>query len=169
MALIVEDGTIVAGANSYVSLAEADNYFENHPYYSANWSELSDEQKEAFLTYATRSADTLFRWKGYPVSLAQNLGWPRTAAYDKYGLEYLSTAIPNGIKLGIMEMAVSAASADVYAPSSSAGLEEVKIDVIELKFDMTPSTQLVPTYALSLMRDFGVYGAGSRVIKAIPG
>lgn len=171
MALIVEDGSIVEGANSYVTLDEADTYFETHPYYSANWSELNDDQKESYLVYATNSAENLFTWKGYPVSLAQSLGWPRVGAYDKYGIGYPDDSIPAKLKMGIMELAVASSSGDAFAAPSSAGLEEVKIDVIELKFSGSSGGAggPIPSYALSLLRDFGTYAAGSRVIRAVPG
>lgn len=167
MALIVEDGSVVAGANSYVSLNEADNYFEYHPYYSANWADLDDDKKEAFLSYATSVVDQLFRWKGYPVSLAQNLGFPRTCLTDKYGNSIPEGSIPMNLKKGVMEMAVTSSMGNSFETSSSLGLEQVKIDVIELKFDKTEATPLIPAYALSLLKDYGTYSAGSRVIKAI--
>ena len=170
MTLIVEDGTIVAGANSYVGLEEADLYFETHPYYSANWSDLGDEEKEAFLIYATTSVENLFVWKGYAVSTAQFLGWPRQGAFDKYGKPYPEDSIPQNLKLGVMELAVASSSGDAFATPSSAGLEELKVDVIELKFSgSSGGSGPVPSYALSLLKDLGVYAAGSRVIKAIPG
>lgn len=171
MALIVEDGSIVEGANSYVSLDEADTYFETHPYYSANWSDLNDDQKESFLIYATTTIENLFTWKGYASNLAQPLGWPRVSVYNKYGTPLTDNVIPNNLKMAQMELAVNAAAGDSFATSSSAGLDEVKIDVIELKFSSSSTSGAgpVPSYALSLLSDLGVYSAGSRVIRAVPG
>ena len=71
------------------------------------------------------------------------------------------------LKKGVMEMAVTSSMGNSFETSSSLGLEQVKIDVIELKFDKTEATPLIPAYALSLLKDYGTYSAGSRVIKAI--
>jgi hypothetical protein len=55
VALIVEDGSIVAGAESYASVAYADIYFANRPSNpnSIVWAALTVPQKEGALREAT--------------------------------------------------------------------------------------------------------------------
>ena len=47
MALIVEDGTIVAGANSFVTVAEADAYIAN--FNDQVWAALLPADKDAHI------------------------------------------------------------------------------------------------------------------------
>ncbi|MDH3377779.1 MAG: hypothetical protein OEQ39_12595 [Gammaproteobacteria bacterium] len=78
MTIIVEDGTVIASANSYVSVADADTYFENLG--TTLWIETaSDEAKEASLVRAASYMQQKYRllWKGSRVQAFQSLDWPR--------------------------------------------------------------------------------------------
>jgi hypothetical protein len=78
MTLIVEDGTVVTNANSYVTVAVADTYFENLG--QTLWTEtVADEAKEAALVKATTYMQERFRllWRGSRVEALQALDWPR--------------------------------------------------------------------------------------------
>lgn len=57
MAYVVEDGTGVPGANSYVSVEDADSYFSLH---SGAWTG-TEEQKEVWLVDATAYIELAFR------------------------------------------------------------------------------------------------------------
>lgn len=78
MTIIVEDGTVVDGANSYVSVAYADSYFENLG--QTLWTETaSDEAKESALIKGAQYLQQKYRllWKGSRVNAFQSLDWPR--------------------------------------------------------------------------------------------
>jgi hypothetical protein len=78
MTIIVEDGTVVANANSYVTVTEADTFFENQG--NTVWTELaSDEAKEASLIRGAKYMQQKLRllWKGSRVDAFQSLDWPR--------------------------------------------------------------------------------------------
>lgn len=64
--LVVEDGSCVPGANSYLSVESADERLRNHPGFSA-WSAASRDDKEQALKRATLDLDEWFRWRGVPV------------------------------------------------------------------------------------------------------
>lgn len=81
MALTVEDGSVVSGAESYLSVADADTYFTNHGSPS-DWTGATTAAKEAALRYATRWLDQNFTWKSNIYSTSQVLDWPRIAFYD---------------------------------------------------------------------------------------
>lgn len=74
--IITEDGTGVTGANSYVSVAQADAYFEARGV--AGWLG-TDETKQAALIRASDYID--IRWSGVApgarLSETQGLAWPR--------------------------------------------------------------------------------------------
>ncbi len=56
--LIVEDGSIVDNANSYISLAEADAYFE--VLLPDAWKSANEEKKTQSLIIATQAVDALY-------------------------------------------------------------------------------------------------------------
>ena len=75
--VIVEDGTIVAGANSYISEADADAYHDARN--NTAWINASVKARQAALI---KGADYLVQkylncWKGIRVDEAQTLDWPR--------------------------------------------------------------------------------------------
>ena len=61
-------------ANSYVTLAEANTYFETVPS-STNWDDKTDDQKNRALISATRWIDTL-NFYGDRCDQSQALSWP---------------------------------------------------------------------------------------------
>lgn len=90
MAVTVEDGTQVPGADSYITVAYADDY--NAKYGNAAWAALPSEDdvpapasgtvtKEACLRRATQYMVGMYRlrWKGLRASVTQPLDWPRIA------------------------------------------------------------------------------------------
>ena len=61
MAFTVEDGTGVAGANSLVDVAFADEYFADRG--NTVWAALTEEQKQSALILASDYASTQYRYK----------------------------------------------------------------------------------------------------------
>jgi hypothetical protein len=77
MALIVEDGTGRADAESLASVAEADVYHTARGNEAA-WTDLDIDVKERYLRLATDyMAIYRTKWKGRRASLTQALDWPR--------------------------------------------------------------------------------------------
>src|SRR5258706_465381 len=98
MTIIVEDGTHPAGANSYISVADADSYHSTRG--NSTWTEAStspDQGKTAALIRATKAIDSRYRGRfpGFRTNgRYQSLDWPRTAAYDIEGNPIVGTEIP---------------------------------------------------------------------------
>lgn len=82
--LIVEDGTGVEGANTYMSLEDADEAAANTAY-AESWDELEDEAKKLYLLVFTEMLDNRFRYYGKILFDTQSLQWPRTKNYDDKG------------------------------------------------------------------------------------
>lgn len=76
MAFIVEDGTVVANANSFCTVQFADDYFADRGV--AAWAG-TNEFKEQRLVQATDYISMRFRFRGAPVEAEQALPFPRTA------------------------------------------------------------------------------------------
>ncbi len=133
MAIVVETGAIVAGANSYISVAGADSYFEARN--NLTWAALSDEDKEAALLYATSWIDSRYSWPGSIIADAQTLSWPRMGAYDADLRSISSATIPQAI----IDAECEAALAHVVAVLNEVrerggGLAYAKVDVLEVSY-----------------------------------
>jgi hypothetical protein len=95
MALIIEDGTGVAGADSYVTVAECEAFAVK--YYGASLAG-STAKKEAALRRAALFMDSL-PWKGHRTfGRNQGLAWPRKDVTDGEGQEISEGEIPEEIK-----------------------------------------------------------------------
>ena len=79
MAIVVESGAIVAGANSYVSLADANAHHTARG--QSAWTG-ADSAKEAALIKAAELMDASFHWIGTLVSAEQDMRWPRQSVGD---------------------------------------------------------------------------------------
>lgn len=115
MALIVEDGTGKADAESYISVADASAYHSSRG--NGTWLTLlpSDAAKEAALRKATdyMLGQYRARWKGYRVGSTQALDWPRTDVSLDDGPMYNMVAVdvvPTAVKNACAELALRAGS-----------------------------------------------------------
>jgi len=104
--LVLEDGTVVADSNSYVTVAEADAVLaEDIAIGAAPWNLLDEDNKEEFLLIATRFLEIRFRWYGLPTVAGQSLQWPRTRNFDIKGDVILPGTIPQQLKDAQIELA----------------------------------------------------------------
>lgn len=105
--LVVEDGTGLASANSYISLADANTYFEarRNP---ATWTEADDAAREQALRVGTDYLDAKYgdMWVGIRNTKTQALDWPRALAYDLDGYPIETDEVPKRLKHATAEMAL---------------------------------------------------------------
>lgn len=85
MALVHEDGSGVSGAESYVSLSDADAYHAARS--RTDWTAADAAIREAALRKSTDDVDARFagRWLGRIQTASQTLAWPRAEAVDADG------------------------------------------------------------------------------------
>lgn len=111
MTLIVEDGTGLTNANSYISVAGADAYVAERIIGSTKttWDAASTSSKESALIRATDYLDENYRsrWKGYRGSQDQALDWPRYSVVDGDGYLVASDAVPGQLSSALVEIAVT--------------------------------------------------------------
>jgi hypothetical protein len=126
-----------ATANSYVTLADANAYFETVPD-SATWTNKTDDQKNRALISATRWIDSL-NYLGDRCDEDQALKWPRNN-YDVDGVELECSLIPAQIKYATYELARALAN-DTGAITDSTGTtglyDEVKLGDLQVKYSKT--------------------------------
>ena len=113
--LIVEDGSQVAGAEAYASVADATAYFAARA--NAAWAALaSDALREAALRQACDYIEAMYgtRWKGERVATTQALSWPRDGVVVD-GVELSTTAIPAALMRANIELALKASSGELLS------------------------------------------------------
>jgi hypothetical protein len=129
-----------ASANSYVTLADADAYFETTPD-STNWDDKTNDQKNRALISATRWIDAL-SFYGDRCSETQALKWPREE-YKVDGIELACTLIPVGIEIATYELARALAN-DTDAITGNTGTtgiyDEVELGELKVKYNKTSQT-----------------------------
>lgn len=125
MALIVEDGTGVAGAESYASAAETDAYWAAHPQdpLAAAWAAADAAAKEGALRAASAYLDATYgqAYRGIRASWDQGLDWPRTGGLDGDG-EPLPVLGPGGLALPALPPPIKRAASDLAARAVSGPL-----------------------------------------------
>jgi len=141
-------------ADSYVSVADADTYF-NMSYGSNAWSTINNSNKEVLLVQSTRLLDSIYVWSGLiDSSSTQSLRWPRTGVIDMDRRAVSSSTIPKAIKNATCEMAMSIFSGGGYNPTENT-LDSMKIGPISMNFSDVTKTPVIPKIVQDLIQDLG--------------
>lgn len=106
MALTVEDGTNVAGADSYIDTAFVDTYAADRGV--TGWAKLAGAAKEQAIRIAQEFMFVEYseRWKGDRANADQALDWPRTDVCDRSYNEIASDSIPVDVQNAQAEYAL---------------------------------------------------------------
>lgn len=145
MALTTEDGTGLAGAESYLSVADADTYWSNRG--DATWAAATTANKEESLRRATQYLDATFNWIGGILLTTQALGWPRSGAWDREERD-LSDQVPTLVEQATAELAKEALSGALVSTVSRGDQAiRVKAGSVEVEFD--PDTDAQKVYSLA--------------------
>ena len=109
MAIVVEDGTGLANAEAYISVAGADAYFLARG--NAAWAALDEAGKEAALRLGADYMEGAYgqRWKGCRISQTQALSWPRDGVCVD-GYELPDDEVPLQVARANAELAVRASA-----------------------------------------------------------
>jgi hypothetical protein len=152
MAIVVENGTVVAGANSYVTEAE-----------------LTDYASERGITLSGTPSVLLIKAMDYLESLnfigtkhieEQPLQWPRDEVYvDTYYIE--RETIPKELKTGQMVTAIAIDQNLDPLRSVARATKRAKADTVEVEFmDNAASETIVRTINAALRKLIANGGAG---------
>lgn len=159
LTLIIEDGSGVENANTYISLANAEIYFESRAN-KAVWSGASDDDKNIALVDAARQMDMMFDWFGSRATEDQGLRFPRFSIYDPDGWMYDSNEIPSELKDAQCEIALGVLAEDRTDDPDGIGIKRVKAGSVEVEFDSTKVKTTIPPIVLSMLRHLGNYLPG---------
>lgn len=135
VALIVEDGSIVANANSYNSVADIRNY-------ASDRGITLPIENDTVASFAISAMDWLRqndnKWKGEIVSTIQTLAWPRKNVIIGYTV-LPSDKIPTQIKSAQCQLCVYASQGILLTPATHTEkfLKREKLGPLEQEYSET--------------------------------
>ena len=179
--LVVEDGTGLSTANSYLTAAEADTLLSVNPVMYATWSALTTVEKDDYLVWASDYIDCYVQWKGYKTVNSSGLRWPRDCVTDCDGIPIASNIIPAKVKTAVAQLAIfltasEAAQSGGTASVAPPGIKRVKADVVEVEFfgesegggrDTRSGDDLLPVNMRFLIRCIGDVQTGRQRFASV--
>lgn len=157
ISFLVEDGSVVASATSYMTIAEMKQYWDNYGY---DYSSLESTDIKELLNKSSKIIDQQYgdQFTGYRQTEEQVFQWPRSSAYyvdePQYSID--ESYIPPELKNGVAEMAYAINGGATMQPVISApGIVEetyVRVDVIQERVKYS-STYLNPRDTLYAVED----------------
>lgn len=141
MALIVETGQVVAGANCYVSLEDCTSYHQLRG--NSAWTG-ADTDKETAIVRAAQYLNGL-NWQGYKTNFRNPLAWPRNEvvleggnylSYPDYSDSYFpSNEVPQEVIDANCELALRALTSNLNPDLDRGGMIiREKVDVLETEY-----------------------------------
>jgi hypothetical protein len=175
MTLIVENGTGMSTAESYISVADATSYHSDRG--NINWGLLTVQQQEQALRRATDHmlGEYRNRWNGSRVTSTQYLDWPRLGVIKKdsqgangvYGMFVVPQSIvPVEVKNACAELAIRAAAGPLREDLTQAIVRE-KIGPLDTTYDKATSEQTRYSDVDAMLRVLLRGGGNSSMVKLI--
>ena len=150
--IIIEDGSQVENANSFVTDAEYQTYSALKGLTAADTEAQREIDLINAVDYITSKEGCM---QGYRVSSTQSLLFPRTGVY-LYGWVFPSTDIPSQLKNAQMEAAASGLT--LLSNTTSNNAKREKVDVLEVEYNSggkrsTVNLQRVNVFLTPLLKD----------------
>ena len=167
MAFVVEDGTGLADATSYASVAEADAYFSDSGV--ATWTGI-DAVKQQALVRGTRALDGMYAsaWPGRKVRGDQGLEWPRIDAVDMSG--YTLDEVPRAVKAATIEAAlVELLTPGALSPSLDRGGAIIREKVGPIETEYASNAPADTVYATIRQALASIVPAGGGSVRLVRG
>ena len=160
---------LVLNTNSYVTVTEAESYFETR-IDDEKWSSASDSLKDDALVTATQIIDNN-PWIGSAISSSQALAWPRKNAmyYDPrlgFDVTFTTTEIPYLVKIAVYEQALHLLNNEDLLAQTTQTYESISIGSISLSDSNNDVTRIsiTPSFVLKPLKPLirrGSQGTGS--------
>lgn len=161
-AFVVEDGTGLTNANTYCSIATADEYFLAYGAPIA-WTGSTDAQKKTALRQATEYLEDVYggRWRGSVVSSEQALSWPRSGVYDHRGLLISSTDLPTRLVHACCLLALELRGGTDLRPNvdpgeGHVGASSITVGPVSLSDTYTGSSSTQPEFTAVRQKLYGL-------------
>ena len=154
-------------ANSYVTLEEADAYFEDRMHSSA-WD--TAENPEALLITASQMLDWYIKWKGSKSTASQFMQWPRSGAIRSDGTEIDDDVLPPEVKIAVFEQAFANIEADRTLEDPLAGIGKLKAGSLAIEAGPEKPNQTnakpVANQVYNILKDLYNSGVVVRLLRA---
>ena len=154
MALTLIETSGAADANTYISAADADTYFESRVG-GLSWDDIDSEEREKALVHATRVLDYSYDWSGYKTDDEQALDWPRESVWDKNELLLDEDTIPTKVEEATCELAYFLTTEDRFEEPDSRGIREMKAGTLNIVFDKKDPKEVIPANVIDMLWDLG--------------
>jgi hypothetical protein len=129
MSLVTEDGTGLANAESYVSVADATTYHAARG--NTAWASAILANQEIALRLATDYLETRYVYRGTRKTIQQALLWPRLGVY----IDYINQTWPvNKLAQATCELALRALSSPLVNDQSSPNVKREKVGSLEVEY-----------------------------------
>lgn len=150
-------------ANSYISVADADAYFNNR-LNSTNWESADPDDKSRALVMATDRIEQE-KFQGRKVDSGQRLQWPRYEVYDKNDDLYATDAIPRPVQNATCELAILLLGSDYLKESKLSQFNAIRVGPIALDIRQPVSSGKLPAAVLRELRGV-LLTAGAEIVRA---
>lgn len=168
MALVIDATLSGANSNSYVTLAEANSYFEARLHTSV-WDAASDDDRNRALAMATKRIEQE-NFYGDRASSAQKLKFPRVNIGYLDGI-LLDDTIPNILKEAQFELAIHLLSVNMTLKGvATDAYKEIQVGSIKVQPAIDPSDNAssayntLPPFVASLLSDISRTASSSAFI-----
>lgn len=168
--LIVEDGTVVAGAESYCTVSYADTRHNN--FGNTAWNSLSTANKEIALRKATAYMMQAYyrQWKGVRKETKQVLDWPRYFVYrEDFAFSLIGlvsdTIVPLEVQDACAELALISTT-EALNPDMTQNVKKEIVGPIQVEYDMY-SSQIKRRPAITQMMSqyLNIYSPSVSMVK----
>ena len=160
--IIVEDGSIVTGANSYVSVADLTTYGTDRGI------TISAANPEDLLIEAMDYIESL-EYIGYQYTEDQPLSWPRSGAVKKKLWQYEVTEIPQDLIDGLCEVALAIDAGNSPLSNIDRSTIREKVGPVEVEYKKGSAANTIVKKINTKLKDLvvsGNAGIGFKVSKA---
>lgn len=165
----------VGGANStsYLTVAEAQEYFDERRLASLPEWDDADPSQEAALVQATQTIDLFFTarrrleydscncaryitnpaWTGSPATTTQRLAWPRNGMFDRNGNPIPNNIIPQELKDAVAELAGQLCKEDTTLDNDIRvkGITAVRAGSVSVNFKDFIAMKVLPDSVMNLL------------------
>lgn len=136
-----------ANSNSYVTVAEADAYFDDS-FGKGLWPSTPSTDREALVITASRMLDQFILWYGNKADDLQSMEWPRT------GTRYDDDVIPSKVKYATYELAYYILENNGVSFANQS-IESVKVGPVAVEFSPNSVDAGIPSFIENLITDLG--------------
>ncbi|MBT7338997.1 MAG: hypothetical protein HN802_04845 [Candidatus Jacksonbacteria bacterium] len=153
-------------ANAYCTVAEADDYNDLFPS-DTSWNGTT-AVKEANIKLATLWLDQRITWYGRVETLTQSLRVPRAEWVDRDSYSVAVATVPVDIKYATAELAMRIHDGTVGSLNTlGAGLKSTKVEGVDVVFDHTDTSGLLPNHIKVMLSHWGFVGNVSAGVSAV--